>query len=215
MPSFDLIGILRELVLVIPGFLMAITFHEVAHGYAAYRLGDPTAKLAGRLSLNPLKHLDPVGTLVLVLTRMIGWAKPVPVDGRYFKNPMRDHALVSLAGPAANFATAVGLALLLTLLDAAFGGREVSKFTGNIIEPLALILYLGVRINLILGIFNLLPIPPMDGSGILAYFLPPNVADQYLSIGRYGFIIIIVLAMSGILGRILLPPVNFFLQILL
>lgn len=215
MPHFDIAQIIREIALLAVPFLLAITCHEVAHGYMAYRLGDPTAKLAGRLTLNPLKHLDVLGTLVLVVTRMIGWAKPVPVDSRYFRDPLKGMMYVSLAGPGANFALAIVFTLLFHGLNALFGGRSLSQVELMFIEPLANIFYLGVQINLVLGLFNLLPIPPMDGSGILAYFLPRTAVAQYMAVGRYGFLIIILLAATGLLGRLLWPPVAFFMKMLL
>lgn len=215
MPHFDIAQIIREITLLAVPFLLAITCHEVAHGYMAYRLGDPTAKLAGRLTLNPLKHLDVLGTLVLVLTRMIGWAKPVPVDSRYFRDPLKGMMYVSLAGPGANFALAIVFTLLFHGLNAAFGGRPLGRVELMLVEPLANIFYLGVQINLVLGLFNLLPIPPMDGSGILAYLLPRAYVAQYLAVGRYGFLIVILLAATGLLGRLLWPPVAFFMRLLL
>jgi Zn-dependent protease len=215
MPHFDIAQIIREIALLAVPFLLAITCHEVAHGYMANRLGDPTAKLAGRLTLNPLKHLDVLGTLVLVVTRMIGWAKPVPVDSRYFRDPLKGMMYVSLAGPGANFVLAIVFALLFHGLNALFGGRPLGEVELMFIEPLANIFYLGVQINLVLGLFNLLPIPPMDGSGILAYFLPRTAVTQYLAVGRYGFLVIILLAATGLLGRLLWPPVAFFMKMLL
>lgn len=213
MPNFDIASIIRELVLLVVPFLSAITVHEFAHGYAAYRLGDPTAKMAGRLTLNPLKHLDVMGTLVLVMTRMIGWAKPVPVDSRYFKDPVRGMMLVSVAGPAANFALAIAYALVLHLLDAS--GIALTRQNLMVLQPLSAILFLGVQINLVLGFFNLLPIPPMDGSNILAGFLPPGPRAQYLQIGAYGMFIILALAVTGALGYILSPLVTTGMAILL
>ena len=213
MPSFDIASIIRELVLLVVPFLSAITVHEFAHGYAAYRLGDPTAKLAGRLTLNPLKHLDVMGTLVLVLTRMIGWAKPVPVDSRYFKDPIKGMMIVSVAGPAANFGLALAYALALHLV-AAMGIAPTAE-NMMVLQPLSAILFLGVQINLVLGFFNLLPIPPMDGSNILAGVLPSHMRAPYLEIGRYGMFIILALAVTGMLGRILSPLVSVGMQVLL
>lgn len=214
MPNFDLASIIRELAIVAVPFLLAITCHEVAHGYVAYLLGDPTAKNQGRLTLNPLKHLDVVGTLVLVMTRMIGWAKPVPVDWRYFKNPQKGMMLVSVAGPGANFALAVLFSLAFTL-SAQMLQSATSKTMADILFPLALICRAGVTINLVLGCFNLLPIPPLDGSNIVAGVLPPHAADRYLSFGRYGFVIILLLAVTGLLGQLLLPMVRAVGSILL
>ncbi len=151
--------------------LFSITFHEVSHGYVAYRLGDPTAKNAGRLTLNPIKHIDIVGLLVLMITRMIGWAKPVPVDYRYFKNPKKDMMWVSLAGPASN----LGLAVVFAVIYKAFGGMLMTSY----LYPLSLMIQIMIKINVGLAIFNLIPIPPLDGSHILEGLLPPDLAREY------------------------------------
>ncbi|HDQ41670.1 MAG TPA: site-2 protease family protein [Desulfonatronum sp.] len=205
---FDVATFVRELAIIAVPVLAAITFHELAHGYVAYLLGDPTAKNAGRLTLNPLKHLDPLGTLVLVLTRMIGWAKPVPVDPRYFADPKRGMMLVSVAGPACNFLLAMVFALLYHVLIFSWGatGGQASM---AMFKPLVLMCQAGVVINLALGIFNLLPIPPLDGSKILAGLLPPNAAHGLLRLERYGFVIILVLALTGMIGKIIFPAIRY------
>ncbi|WP_320169118.1 site-2 protease family protein [Maridesulfovibrio sp.] len=210
---FDIAGTIREISILAVPFLLAITCHEAAHGYAAYLLGDPTAKMAGRLTLNPLRHLDPLGTLALILTRMIGWAKPVPVDPRYFKNPQRDMMLVSIAGPAANMLLAIMFAVVLNVL-LGLDIRGYSETTLTILEPTAIISKAGVIINLALCFFNLLPIPPLDGSKIIAGFLPRETAYKFMSF-RYGFIIVIVLAMLGLLGKTISPAISFFYNLLI
>ncbi len=214
MPDFDIARWVQKMAILLPGFLLAITVHEAAHGLIAWKLGDPTAKQAGRLTLNPLKHLDPVGTLVLVVTQLIGWAKPVPVDSRYFKDPLRGMMLVGLAGPAANFICAVLLSrayvACMGFLAAPDAAWQIRLFV-----PLAGICQAGMVINLVLGYFNLLPIPPLDGSNIVAGLLPVRTALRYMAFGRYGFIVIILLAMTGILGDILLPVVQFMADLLL
>jgi len=184
-----------------PGLLFALVCHEVAHGYVAFLLGDPTAKSQGRLTLNPLKHLDPIGTIAFFFVQF-GWAKPVPVNAGYFKNPRHGMMLTALAGPGTNFMLAAAFAVILHSLP----------YFGNLVpKALYLIFYYGVFVNLILGTFNLLPIPPLDGSNVLAYFLPPQMARKYMSMGKYGFIILIVLIMSGrftgfsLVGEIILP----------
>lgn len=148
------------------GLIVAISVHEAAHAAMAYKLGDPTAKNQGRLTLNPLKHLDPIGTLMLFIARF-GWGKPVPVNPNNFKNPVKDSALTSFAGPAANFITALIISLPL-------------KY---VLLPLwaADILWLTLDINIILGIFNLLPFPPLDGSKIFAVFVPKRFHRQYFT----------------------------------
>ena len=194
---------------------MGVTFHEVAHGYVANWLGDPTAKLAGRLTFNPIKHLDPIGALAFLLTRMIGWAKPVPVNPRYFRDPARGMMLVALAGPAMNVLLAVGFALAIRLIEYAAVGVAPDTAVYRILAPLAYICAAGVQVNLALAVFNLLPIPPLDGSNVLAAFLPPPLADKYMSFGRWGFFALLLLAVTGVLGRLVMPVVSYFTHVLL
>ncbi len=205
---FDIATFARELAIIAVPVLAAITVHEASHGYVAYLLGDPTAKNAGRLTLNPLKHLDPLGTLVLVMTRMIGWAKPVPVDPRYFSDPKRGMMLVSVAGPASNFAMALLFALLYHVLFFTWGSMG-NQASSAVFTPLVLMCQAGVVINLALGMFNLLPIPPLDGSKILAGVLPPDMAHGLLRLERYGFVIILVLALTGMIGKIIFPAIRY------
>jgi Zn-dependent protease len=208
----DIASMLRELAIFAIPLFLGITCHEVAHGYVAYLLGDPTAKNAGRLTLNPLKHLDPLGTLVLVVTRRIGWAKPVPIEPRYFKNYRRDILLVSAAGPAANFILGFGFYFLYLIIN-----QILPMFSPavqqNILTPLGYITSAGVLVNFILGIFNLIPVPPLDGSKILASLLPPHMANQYMRIERFGFFIILILVFSGILQKGLGYVVNLIYNI--
>ncbi|MFW6236536.1 MAG: site-2 protease family protein, partial [Desulfovibrionales bacterium] len=168
----------------------------------------------GRLTLNPLKHLDPMGTLVLVLTRMIGWAKPVPVDPRYFKDPRKGMIYVSLAGVTANFILAVLFALLFRVIFF-YLNTGTSPVMTNVLIPLALMAKAGVMINLVLGIFNLIPIPPLDGSKVVAGFMPAGMAMNYLSIERYGFFIILFLVFFGFFQKILFPILGFLQPLLM
>lgn len=184
---------LRDLLLRLPGLLWALSFHEFCHGWAAYKLGDKTAAHQGRLSLNPLSHLDPIGTLMLLFFRF-GWAKPVPINSRYFKNPRRDIAIVSIAGALGNFLTAFVCGRLIILLP---------QFFANGI--LGMIMFQTVMINIGLGVFNLVPIPPLDGSKLLAVMLPPAQMRIFFFLEQYGMIIILLLAASGILGSIMHP----------
>lgn len=179
---------------IIPAALIAIILHEVSHGLVSSWLGDPTPKRQGRLSLNPLKHLDPIGTLCLILFH-VGWAKPVVVNPEYYKNKKRGMALVALAGPITNFILAI-LSIIIISLITAFTTMETTFI--NI--SLNFFIYLGI-INLGLGIFNLIPIPPLDGSRILGAFLSDAAYDIYMKVERYGFIIIaILLLLSSLRG---------------
>ena len=209
---FDIANTIKEISILALPFLLAITCHEAAHGFAAYLLGDPTAKHAGRLTLNPLKHLDPMGTLALVLTRMIGWAKPVPVNPMYFKNPQRDMMIVALAGPAANMTLAVMFSIVVKVI-LSLDVNGLSPLMLKILEPSVMIANAGVIINLALCFFNLLPIPPLDGSKILAGFMPREAAFKFMSF-RYGFVIVILLAMLGLLGKVISPAMGFFYNFL-
>lgn len=203
-----------QLIIMAPPLLLALTVHELAHGYVAYRLGDPTARAAGRLTLNPLKHLDPLGTLAFFVFHF-GWAKPVPVNPRYFKDPQRDMLWVALAGPAVNLVLAVVSAISTRLLWLLAQTIPYSVSAEAIIVPLNNTLIASVWINLVLCIFNFLPIPPLDGSRILAGILPTELARLYSSIERYGFILLILLAVTGILAKVIIPVINFANSLLL
>lgn len=201
-------NMIQQIVLLVVPVLFSITVHEVCHGYAAYRLGDPTAKLAGRLTLNPIKHIDIVGMLVLFITRMIGWAKPVPVDPRYFRNPRKDMMWVSLAGPASNLV----LAFLFALVFKVVGGL----LTASYLYPLAYMIQITIMINVGLAIFNLIPIPPLDGSHILEGLLPHDMAVTYARVVTpYGFIILLVLIFTRVVDIVIFPIIRAIVDILL
>ncbi len=185
----------------------SIVVHEYFHGYIALRCGDPTAKYAGRLTFNPIPHIDIVGTIILPLflvlsgsSFLIGWAKPVPVNPYNFRNPGIDNVKVSAAGPISNFSLAVIFAVLIIL-------------THDLFPSLIEIFNFGIRINLLLGVFNLIPVPPLDGSHILEYFLPYNMKESYNKIKQYGFIILLVLIMTPFFN-IIFYIVNFLYSIL-
>ncbi len=201
-----------EILLMIPMLLFAVIAHEVAHGWVAYRCGDPTAQQAGRLTLNPLPHIDLFGTiifpLILLLTKspfLIGWAKPVPVNPYCFRNPPRDHLYVSLAGVCTNLALAVACTVLLGI---------TVRVTGSTGGAIALMLQYGILINIILAVFNLLPIPPLDGSWVMYHLLPRGMAEAYRRIFPYGFIILIALLATGALGEIIDPLYRLVLQLM-
>jgi Zn-dependent protease len=188
---------ITQIILMIVPILFSLSVHEVSHGLAAYRFGDPTAKLAGRLTLNPIKHIDIIGLAVLFITRMIGWAKPVPVDARYFKNPRKDMLWVALAGPGSNMALAVVFAVILKLL---------APFLGSaFLYPIKVMIEITVMINVGLAIFNLIPIPPLDGGRVMVGILPENMARTWAKIEPYGFIILLVLIFSRVVDFVLMP----------
>ncbi len=203
-----------DLIIIAPPLLLALTLHEFAHAYVAYRLGDPTAKSLGRLTLNPLKHLDPIGTIAFFFVRL-GWAKPVPVDPRYFRNPKQDMLWVALAGPATNLGLAIISAILAKALWFVAANLPYSAAAEAILVPVNRMLIAGVWINLLLCIFNFLPIPPLDGSRILTGLLPDKLAYSYMKFERYGFIVIMLLALSGILGKVIGPVISFANTLLL
>ena len=192
--------------------LFAITLHEAAHGWVAYKLGDPTAKSRGRISINPIKHIDPVGTIIvplflaMVSPFVLGWAKPVPVEPRYFKSPLLDMALVAVAGPVSNFIMACMWAMFIVI------------FT-NMLSPSHLLTFLaemgknGIIINIVLMVLNLLPILPLDGGRVVAGILPASIALPFMRMERFGMVIVLLLLVSGILGKILWPLVIHFVKI--
>ena len=198
-------SILETVAVAIIPVLFAITFHEVAHGWMARNLGDRTAEMMGRLSPNPLKHIDPIGTVLVPLLLItftgfaFGWAKPVPVATRNFKTPGRDMAVVAVAGPAANVAMALVWAVVLRFFIG--GGTGPDQF----IAAMALI---GLQINVILAVFNMLPIPPLDGGRVLVGVLPPRQATAVSRLEPYGIPIVLVLIVSRVLTPVLTPMVQ-------
>ena len=203
----DELTLLQRIVVWILPVIFAITVHEVAHGWVAKRYGDNTASALGRLTLNPIKHVDLFGTLIipglLLLSGtgfIFGWAKPVPVDARNFKNPLRDMAVVALAGPVSNFLMALGWALIARL------GVSIGAQAEAISLPLIYTGVAGISINLVLALINLLPIPPLDGSRVLSGILPNYWAWQYNRLERFGFIILLALLYTNTLCSILAVP---------
>jgi Zn-dependent protease len=203
----ELTTVQRIAVWVIP-VLFAITVHEVAHGWVARRLGDPTAFMLGRLTLNPIKHIDPVGTVLVPLALLMlggfvfGWAKPVPVTWENLRHPKRDMALVAAAGPGANLVMALLWALVMKL------GMLLEGSVDAVAIPLLYMGFAGITINLVLMVLNLLPLPPLDGGRVVAGLLPGRLSWQFGRLEPYGLIIILGLLFMGWLGHLLWPPVR-------
>jgi Zn-dependent protease len=211
--------------------LFAITVHEAAHGWAAKRMGDSTAFDLGRVSLNPLVHIDPIGTVVLPLMLVLigapafGWAKPVPVNPYNLRHPRRDNLVISAAGPAANLLTSIGAMVLLLVLKFTVPGvraflQSPALFRAILpqgfypLQGLALILYFAVIINIYLAVFNMIPVPPLDGSGILLGVLSEKAAARYDKLRPYGFFVVLALLYLNVLDVIILP-LNVLISLLL
>jgi Zn-dependent protease len=182
-------------------FVFAISVHESAHAWMANRRGDPTARMLGRITLNPIKHIDPVGTILLPLIAIVthlpllGWAKPTPVNPRNFRNPVLDDILTSVVGPLSNFIVAAGATLVLLAIKVSSpAGRQLVDdpiHSQSIIAPLCVLLYVLLQINVLLGVFNLIPVPPLDGSHVLRHFLPDPVRRAYDMMGMFGLLILV------------------------
>jgi Zn-dependent protease len=189
--------------------LASLTVHEWAHAWSADRLGDPTARMLGRVSFNPAVHIDPIGTIVLPLLAMfsgfpiLGWAKPVPVNTSRLGNPRRDFMIVAAAGPASNIVMAALAASVFHLT----GGPTGSLTSG--------LLQMAVQINILLAVFNMLPIPPLDGGNVLAGLLPDSMGGLLNGLRSYGFIVLYALLLTGVLTRIIMPPVTFLERLFL
>jgi Zn-dependent protease len=212
-------------------FLFAISVHESAHAWMANRCGDPTARMLGRITLNPIKHIDPIGTIVMPLIAMvsnfpvIGWAKPTPVDPRNFKRPVLDDILTSVVGPISNFLLAVAALILLAIVsltsptghrlvaDNALYNAGVLVRPDSPLAPLVLLLYETMWINIVLGVFNLIPVPPLDGSHVLRHFLSDSVRRAYDAVGIFGLLALVYLG-GNLLTRLISPPIHFFNSIL-
>jgi Zn-dependent protease len=204
----DILNDIQLLAILILPVLFAITVHEAAHGWAAGHLGDRTARMMGRVTLNPLKHIDPIGTLLVPLVTfyltgfLFGWAKPVPVDARNLGKPRRDMALVALAGPGSNLVMALlwGLAI-----KAALALWHLSPWVA---QPLAYMGAAGVLINVLLMVINLVPLLPLDGGRVLTALLPPRLARPFARLEPYGLLVLVVLLVTGVLGVLLNPLID-------
>ena len=214
MNSLDLLNIAIPIAIV----LIALTIHETAHAWSADKLGDPTARMLGRVSLNPIVHIDPIGTLLLPLLAaysglpIIGWAKPVPVNTSRLGNPRRDFMIVAAAGPISNLLQALVAAILLQAITPA-GETIYSLVASGSIA--AFVLASAVRINVFLAVFNLIPVPPLDGGNVLAGLLPPSGARIFDGMRPYGFIILYALMFTGTLSALIVPPAFFLIRLLL
>lgn len=194
--------------------LVSLTIHEAAHAWTADKLGDPTARRLGRVSLNPLVHIDWLGTVVLPLLALlsnanflIGWAKPVPVMTRNLRHPRRDFMLVAAAGPISNLLQAAVLAVAFHL---AFGGLTAGGDVSLLLETL----YRAIHVNVLLAFFNLIPVPPLDGGNVLLGLLPPRLAGYYGQVRQFGFLVLYVLVFTGLASAWIVPPTNFVLRVL-
>ena len=200
--------------------LFAITLHEAAHGWAAKQLGDPTAKMLGRLTLNPIKHVDPVGTILVPASLLafslltpappfvFGWAKPVPVNTRNLQKPRRDMAVVAIAGPLSNLLMAFFWALMIKL------GLSLQGTFDWVAVPLVYMGVAGISINILLMVLNMMPVPPLDGGRVLSGFLRGRIAYNYDRLEPYGLVIVVVLLITGVLGAILFPIYGWFVELI-
>jgi Zn-dependent protease len=218
--NLDVVQILFQII----AFLFAISVHESAHAWMANRCGDPTARMLGRITLNPIKHIDPVGTILLPAIAMIshfpviGWAKPTPVDSRHFKNPVRDDILTSLAGPASNLLVASGSVVGLAIIanTSQLGRALVHGYaaeSGSLLVPITVLLYEFMYINVLLAAFNVIPIPPLDGSHVLRHFLPESMRRAYDMAGMIGLVLLFLV--GGPVIRFLMTPVLQFFDAIL
>jgi Zn-dependent protease len=219
-----------DIVFQLIAFLFAISVHESSHAWMANLRGDPTARLLGRISLNPIRHIDPIGTLLLPAVALffhvpvLGWAKPTPVDPRNFKNPVLDDILTSVVGPISNFTVAICAVILLALVKLVSPvGQQIvlgipqgfiSTDSDSFLVPLCLLLYEVMVINVVLGVFNLIPVPPLDGSHVVRHLLPAGILRVYDTVGTFGLLLLVFWG-GGLLGRLISPAIGIFNYILL
>ena len=223
MPS-NLLEILFQMI----AFLFAISVHESAHAWTASRCGDPTARMLGRVSLNPIRHIDPIGTVLLPLVAairhipMLGWAKPTPVDPRNFRRPVRDDILTSVAGPVSNFIVATGAVVLLWIVSftsetghalVRLVASGVEPSSGTFLDPVVRLMYDMMFINVVLAVFNLIPVPPLDGSHVIRHFLSEPIRRIYDNIGIFGLLALVYLG-GGLLSALIRPFVIFYRSLL-
>jgi Zn-dependent protease len=214
--------IIRQIIVSAVPILVAIILHEVSHGFVAYKLGDPTAKIMGRLTLNPIAHIDLFGTILMPLILLIsthgqivfGYAKPVPINPHNFRDPKRDMAISAAGGPLMNIFIALVSVIILKylILPAASHGSEV--MVGNILKPLVMMLTASIQINIVLAAFNLMPIPPLDGGRVLMGLLPDRYAHSFGRIEPFGMIIVLGLVATGAAGYIVMPFIRLILNLI-
>jgi Zn-dependent protease len=225
----DIVSVVFQMI----AFLFAISVHESAHAWTANRCGDPTARMLGRITLNPLKHIDPVGTIVMPMIALvtgfpvIGWAKPTPVDPRNFKNHVADDILTSVAGPVSNFLVATAtVAIMFVIAKTSVEGRGLVATMpfayrmgtagmggSSVLVPITLFLYELMLINIVLGVFNMIPVPPLDGSHVLRHFLSEPIRRAYDAVGIFGLLALVYLG-GNLLSRLISPFMHFFNGIL-
>jgi Zn-dependent protease len=213
--------IIRQIIISAVPILVAIILHEVSHGFVAYRLGDPTAKMMGRLTLNPIAHIDLFGTIIMPLLLLVstggqlvfGYAKPVPINPYNFKNPKRDMAISAAGGPLMNIFIAFVSVIILKYLIVPVIGHASSDMLGKIIKPLVMMMTASIQINIVLAVFNLIPIPPLDGGRVLMGFLPDRQAHILGKLEPFGMIIVLVLLATGTAGIVISPLINLLLNL--
>jgi Zn-dependent protease len=218
----DISTIARQIIISAFPILIAIVFHELSHGFVANKLGDPTARMMGRLTLNPIAHIDPVGTIIMPLMLIIlthgqfvfGYAKPVPINPMNFKNPKRDMAISAAAGPVTNIILAVFSVLILQFILVPMFSVLPETVSATVIAPLTMIFRSSAVVNVVLAVFNMIPIPPLDGGRVLTGLLPHKQAVFFSRIEPFGFLIVLFLIVTGIANYFIMPIIAFFLSIL-
>lgn len=218
----ELEAVIRQIAISAVPILFAVVFHELSHGVAAYKLGDPTARMLGRLTLNPIAHIDIVGTIILPIALYVttngqfvfGYAKPVPINTANFKNPRRDMALSAAAGPVSNILLAVLSVLILKYLVVPLIAFSPEWIAELVFEPVALMLKASVIVNTVLAVFNMFPLPPLDGGRVVAGILPHQYARLYDRIEPYGMFIVLLLVITGLTSYFVYPIVSLILNLL-
>ncbi len=213
--------IIRQIIISAVPILVAIILHEVSHGLVAYRLGDPTAKMMGRLTLNPVAHIDLFGTIIMPLLLLVsthgqfvfGYAKPVPINPYNFRNPKRDMAISAAGGPVMNLLIALLSVIVLKHIVVPFADSASAEVVGKFLKPMAMMLNASILINVVLAAFNLIPIPPLDGGRVLMGFLPDRQAHILGKLEPFGMVIVLVLVMTGMASAVIMPLINLLLAL--